>query len=378
MMMTPFGYKQGGLNATYFNSLDLNAGTIAAARIDGNVNFDWKFNSAASGVVADNFSARWNGKYRANATGWHTFSTLADDGVRLSIGGNRIIDNWRDHSVTEDRGQIWLEAGNFYDLNLEYYDSGYHATIKLFAEGPGFSKKIVDGSQLFHQTNNSSNQRPSPTLTPVSVPTLAPNLADMNLVDMAQQRLLSSPDTRAEERFGLVTTIYGRNAATGTEMLDAGITQKADFNWADRAPSAGMSGDQFTITMGGRIAVQNSGWYTFTTKADDRVSLQINDQTIINTQGVGETSGGIWLESGKLHNLYLSYSEDFGFASLNLSWSGVDTGNTRQTFTGRNALTYNDRLPYNITTSNMFEAFDRTNGGDPSQLKEKYRNPNFI
>ena len=88
-----------GLLAQYFN--DAGSGVyftaLALTRTDATVDFDWASASPDPAVQADNFSVRWSGQVQAPVTGTYTFTTASDDGVRLYVNGQLLIDNWTDH-----------------------------------------------------------------------------------------------------------------------------------------------------------------------------------------------------------------------------------------------------------------------------------------
>ena len=143
---TPAG--QGiGLTGTYFD----NTGFTGAARtrIDSTVDFAWAAGAPIAGMGADTFSVRWSGQVKAAATGLHTFSTQSDDGVRLWVNGTLLVDNWTDHSPTENQGTIQLTAGQRYDIRMEYYENGGDATARLSWSAPGIAKQVVPRSQLY-------------------------------------------------------------------------------------------------------------------------------------------------------------------------------------------------------------------------------------
>src|SRR5207248_1102378 len=113
-------------------------------------NFDWTRSSPPPGVGGHNFSVRWTGQVEPPASGTWTFSTLSDDGVRLWVGGRRLIDDWNDHPAREDHGSLALLAGRRYDITVEYYENSYGpAVAKLFWAGPGRPEEIVPRSQLY-------------------------------------------------------------------------------------------------------------------------------------------------------------------------------------------------------------------------------------
>jgi hypothetical protein len=98
----------------------------------------------------DRFSVRWTGKLRVPRAGDYVFYTQSNDGVRLSIGDQRLIDNWTAHSTTEDKATIHLERGKFYDFKLEYYQSGGNAVMKLAWQPPGARRVPVPVAAFFN------------------------------------------------------------------------------------------------------------------------------------------------------------------------------------------------------------------------------------
>jgi hypothetical protein len=91
----------------------------------------------------DNFSVRWTGKIRAPRNGDYTFYTHSNDGVRLTIGGQTIIDNWTPHSTTEDKGTITLQANKPTDFKLEYFQSGGNAVMRLAWQPPRSARLAI-------------------------------------------------------------------------------------------------------------------------------------------------------------------------------------------------------------------------------------------
>ena len=136
-----------GLTAAYFSSP--NFGGTQITRTDASVAFDWGTGSPASGIGAEGFSVRWTGQVQAQFSETYTFTTLSDDGVRLWINGQLLIDNWTDHAPMENSGTITLEAGQKYDVKMEYFENGGGAVAKLYWASPSTAKQIIPMSQLF-------------------------------------------------------------------------------------------------------------------------------------------------------------------------------------------------------------------------------------
>jgi GH43 family beta-xylosidase len=115
-----------GLLGTYVDS----AGG-STSRVDDTVDFNWGQSAPASGIAANGFTVNWTGQIRADFADQYTFSTISDDGVRVWIGNELVIDNYTDHSATENLGTKWLEPGKWYDFRLEYFDGTGSAQISL-------------------------------------------------------------------------------------------------------------------------------------------------------------------------------------------------------------------------------------------------------
>nr|MBA3847155.1 carbohydrate binding domain-containing protein [Planctomycetota bacterium] len=157
-----------GLAAEYYDGPDFTA--HVASRVDAVVDFAWSDGSPHAAVSPDTFSARWRGQVQAMTTGTYAFHVVGDDGVRLRVGGQLIVDAWRDQSPTESTGSIELAAGQRYDLVLEYYENGGGADCHLQWSGPGVAKSVVPSSQLYPSPLVPVPQPPQPPQPPAPDP----------------------------------------------------------------------------------------------------------------------------------------------------------------------------------------------------------------
>jgi len=105
--------------------------TLLMKRLDSTVDFNWGDGSPDPTLPADNFMVRWTGEIKAPITATYTFHTQTDDGVRLWVNNEQVIDNWTDHSNTHDSGTITLTAGQKYPIQLEFYENGGSAVCEL-------------------------------------------------------------------------------------------------------------------------------------------------------------------------------------------------------------------------------------------------------
>lgn len=126
---------------------------LGTRRIDPWVNFDWGLNAPNSYVPADGFSVRWTGSIKPRYSETYTFKTVSDDGIRLWVNGQKVIDNWTEHSRTTNTSQtIALQGGQLYDIKIEYFDTvkspGY-AVAQLSWSSPSQALEIVPSSRLY-------------------------------------------------------------------------------------------------------------------------------------------------------------------------------------------------------------------------------------
>src|SRR5262249_2600157 len=92
-------------------------------RVDGTVNFDWGSGSPDPSISVDTFTARWTGSVQPQFSETYTFYTRVDDGVRLWVNGQLIINQWIDQPPTTWSGTIALKAQQKYNIQMDYYEN---------------------------------------------------------------------------------------------------------------------------------------------------------------------------------------------------------------------------------------------------------------
>ncbi|MCU0548836.1 MAG: PA14 domain-containing protein [Leptolyngbya sp. Prado105] len=137
---------QAGLQADFFNNKTL-SGSSVLTRIDPTVEFDWQ-QSTPNPRVSESFSARWSGKIQPKQSETYTFTTESDDGVRLWVNNQLLIDHWDAHPVKRDQAVISLQANQQYDIRLEYFNEAGVATVKLGWESTSQAAQIIPPTQL--------------------------------------------------------------------------------------------------------------------------------------------------------------------------------------------------------------------------------------
>jgi hypothetical protein len=114
--------------ATFYDDLDMN-GNYVNRMDDYPLDFDWQNDSPDPTIGADTFAAYWMGNFDFNG-GTYTFSTTADDGVRVSIDGVTVIDAFYDQGPTTYTATRTLSPG-IHLIEVQYYENGGGAVLKL-------------------------------------------------------------------------------------------------------------------------------------------------------------------------------------------------------------------------------------------------------
>lgn len=140
----PTGTPVPGLFGEFYNNMNL-AGAPEGTRVDGPVDFNWGLGGpGVAGVGDDEFSVRWSGRLHITQTGGYRFQTRSDDGVRLRVDGDLVIDEWAPQPATNDTsGVVNLEAGQSYDIELEYFEEFIDSEIRLRWDAPGATSGFV-------------------------------------------------------------------------------------------------------------------------------------------------------------------------------------------------------------------------------------------
>ena len=97
---------------------------------------------------SDHFSVRWEGKIKIDHSLDYTFYIISDDGVRLYIDNNLVIDSWEPQPATEKKGLINLKKNKMYSIKIEYFEQTGGEAMVFGWESEKFSKSIVPGSHL--------------------------------------------------------------------------------------------------------------------------------------------------------------------------------------------------------------------------------------
>ena len=287
-----------GLKGEYFQMPSyegraFNVGGLALTRIDPQISFDWGTGTPDTALAGSAFMARWTGFVRLPSVGGATggqvyrFTVSADDGVRLWVDERLVIDDWADHTLTEDAGDVTLAPGTSVPIKLEYYQHTGVASVALSAAPAG--------------------QTPSP----IPASALAP----------------------PSESYGLLATYFAGASFEAAAL--ARIDQDVAFRWGLVSPDPFVPADRFSARWTGTVEARYAEVYTFATRVaetNEGVRLSVNDTTVIDAWTAPPTvdsRGTIALEAGRRYPITLEYSETIGAATIELLWSSASQPEAR-------------------------------------------------
>lgn len=134
-----------GLTARYYNGIDFD--TLVTKFVQPVIDLNVATASPAPGVDADNFSAKFEGKIKAKVSGDIDFTLIHDDGGRLTIDGQPVIDNWFFNAT--DTGQIAMVEGEFYDIRVEWRETGGPGNLRLEWSNKDLPVEVVPSKYLY-------------------------------------------------------------------------------------------------------------------------------------------------------------------------------------------------------------------------------------
>lgn len=242
---------------SYWNNKTLTGEPLVQSS-EANLDWDWGTGSPHAALPADGFSARWS-RYIDVPAGRYRFTATADDGIRVYVDNNLIINQWSDHPAQTFTADIALTAGHHLVV-VEYYENTGLAIARL-AYGPAAVTPVNWYGEYFNNRTLSG------------APVLVRDDAEIN------------------------------------------------FNWSTGSPAPGLPADGFSVRWTRTINFP-AGNYRFTTTADDGVRLWVNGHLLIDKwfdQAASSHSGSIFLSGNA--PIKLEYYENGGFASARLTWA---------------------------------------------------------
>ncbi|MBC7485255.1 MAG: RICIN domain-containing protein [Cytophagaceae bacterium] len=359
-----------GLTGNYFNGMNFE--TPVFNRKDATINIDWANGSPDASIHNDQFSARWTGQVQPRYDGVYKFYVTNDDGAKLWINNQLVVDKWINDGGTEYAGEITLIAGQKYKIKLEYFENAGGAKAKLEWFSAMQLREVVPTSQLYANAlpaisitspvNNSNLLSPATINIAVNVSDNSGSIERVEYFNGAEKigESTASPfgfnwtnvakgtytiNARATDNLGGVSP---SSAVTVTVTLDVntgngdGLTGNyfngmnfetpvysrkdatVNFDWDGGSPNATVNADGFSARWSGQVQPKYSGEYTFFVYSDNGRKLWINGTLVIDAwidDWNVDYNGKIILTANQKYDIKLEYFENYGGAGAKLEWS---------------------------------------------------------
>ncbi|MHC4628668.1 MAG: PA14 domain-containing protein, partial [Planctomycetota bacterium] len=136
-----------GLQADYFTGEDYLAGDPVLTRVDPEIDFNWNDDAPGGGIDRAQFSARWRGEITIPADGSYDFILNSNDGSRLYIDGQLLVEDWSNHGRRDTKASIDLVAGT-YPIRVEYYQNEANAGFSLSWQSDLIDQQVIPAAVL--------------------------------------------------------------------------------------------------------------------------------------------------------------------------------------------------------------------------------------
>jgi hypothetical protein len=218
----------GGIRAQYYRGGGLGGNPVINTK-DANINFNWAGDSPDTLLDVESFSVRWTGEIEVEFSEPYTFHTNTDDGVRLWVNDQLIINRWVDRRApTEAKGTVELIGGQRIPFVMEYYESGGDAVAELRWESPSLPKQIIPDA-AFSLPVKASGANPSTGAVDVTqTPVLVWGAGDF----AASHEVYFGTDADAVKNADTNSAEYKGSRNLGSESYDPGqLDWNATYFW---------------------------------------------------------------------------------------------------------------------------------------------------
>ncbi len=149
--------QEQGLTGEYYDGKNFNKKIMT--RTDYQIQFYWDNVAPAKGMDPQDFSVRWTGQIKAPKSGEYMFRAKVDDGIRVKVGGQMVINAWGMNDEGKFMGHIYLNEGQLYNLEVEYFNGLFEGEVQLFWQLPGeeplfggalgYNDKIIESKYFY-------------------------------------------------------------------------------------------------------------------------------------------------------------------------------------------------------------------------------------
>ncbi len=135
-------------STNYSSTNNFNPNNIATNRVDPVIDFTWT-NGTSPNLSNAPYSVRWTGQVQPQFSETYMFGVRSDDGCKLWVNDQLLINKWQSQSATDFTNSITLQAGTRYDIRLEYLQTGGAAQAHLYWYSPSQPSNVIPSICLY-------------------------------------------------------------------------------------------------------------------------------------------------------------------------------------------------------------------------------------
>lgn len=144
--------REDGFVGHYFTGTEFD--NFVLRRLDNPIDFSWGSDSPDASIPGDMFSIRWYAwLYPPHESGTRDYQITirGDDGVRVWLDGEQIIDGWVPQALTTYSAVVSLDAADGRrELVVEYFESRFDAMVRFWMADPD-TGNVIDSSSVLQR-----------------------------------------------------------------------------------------------------------------------------------------------------------------------------------------------------------------------------------
>ncbi len=136
-------------SSSYSSPANFNPGSLVLTRSDPVIDFNWSNSTALPIPSGGYYCVRWTGQVQPQYSETYYFDANTDDGVKLWVNDQLIIDTWVLRGAADSIGSITLQGGVRYDIRMDYFNGGGLGVAHLYWYSASQSKQIIPSTRLY-------------------------------------------------------------------------------------------------------------------------------------------------------------------------------------------------------------------------------------
>ncbi len=274
-----------GFEGNYYNDTAATFGAFSnfvGTRTDPELNL-WANGGLYPGQNPTYYSAKWKGVLMAPVDGQYTLDLTADDGQRLLIDGQVVIDSMTPGGRQEKAVNVNWVAGSMHRVEIQMANGLSWGGATLMWAFPGQALQNIPVKYLYGPLDS--------------------GITGLN---------------------GTYYSDFAGSAPSFTYQQTTRVDDNVNFDWTGTTPAPKMPTDFYSVRWDGQIQTYVTATHIFTIKYDGGVRLWFNGKLVIDamTQKTGATAQSLpmTIYTGQKYSIRVEYVKKTGNAKMQLLW----------------------------------------------------------